>query len=152
MVDDSDPEAVRARKATANRLLSVLKAALNFAFHEGKAATDEPWRKVKPYREVDAPVIHFLQPPECVRLVNACEGSFRDLVRGALMTGCRYGDLTRMKVEDFQSNGGTVAIGRSKAGKPRHVVLTIEGQRLFDGLTVGRSRSDRIFKRGDGKL
>ena len=115
-VDANDQDATRARKSTANRLLTVLKAALNFAFHEGKAASDEPWRKVKPYREVDEPVIHFLSPGECVRLVNACQGSFRELVRGALVTGCRYGELTRMKVSDYNPQAGTVTVRVSKSG------------------------------------
>jgi hypothetical protein len=43
-VDRRDPEAVRARRSTANRLLTVLKAALNHAFQEGKVASDEPCR------------------------------------------------------------------------------------------------------------
>jgi integrase len=38
----------------------------------------------------------------------------------------------------------------SKAGKPRHVVLTAEGQRLFSTLTVGRVGNDPIFVRRDG--
>src|SRR4051812_47801701 len=39
--DEDDPEAVRARRSTANRLLTILKAALNQAFHDGKAPSDE---------------------------------------------------------------------------------------------------------------
>jgi hypothetical protein len=45
-----DPEAIRRRRSTANRLLTVLKAALNRAFHDGRIASDEAWRKVKPFR------------------------------------------------------------------------------------------------------
>jgi hypothetical protein len=37
----SDPEASRRRRATANRILTVLKAALNHAWREGKVASDE---------------------------------------------------------------------------------------------------------------
>jgi hypothetical protein len=77
-------EEVRVRRSTANRLLTVLKAALNHAFHEGRASADEPWRKVKPFREVDAPVVRFLKTDECARLVNACDHAFRGLVRGGL--------------------------------------------------------------------
>jgi integrase len=40
----------------------------------------------------------------------------------------------------------------SKAGKPRHVVLTDEGQRLFASLTAGKLRSDPIFTRRDGGM
>ena len=150
-VDLSNPEAVRARRATANRVLTVLKAALNWAFHEGKVASDESWRKVKPFREADAPVIHYLSPAECVRLVNACQGSFRNLVRGALVTGCRYGELTRMQVSDYNPQAGTITVRVSKSGKPRHVALNDEGQQVFSSLVLGRKGRDLIFVRDDGK-
>jgi integrase len=147
---DNDPDAIRARRSTANRLLTILKAALNHAFHEGKAASDEPWRKVKPFREADAAVIRYLSAAECVRLVNACQGPFRALVRGALVTGCRYGELTRMCVSDFNAEAGAISVRISKADKPRHVVLADEGRALFEQLTAGRTPRDLIFQREDG--
>lgn len=145
-----DPDAVRARRSTANRLLTILKAALNHAFREGKVASDEAWRKVKPFREADAAIVHFLKPDECVRLVNACEPAFRDLVRGALVTGCRYGELTRMRVADFNAQAGSITVRISKSGKPRHVALNDEGRRLFASLTLGRAPGALIFQRADG--
>jgi hypothetical protein len=39
-------------------------------------ASDGVWRKVKPFKEADAPIKHFLSDDECVRLVNAGDGSF----------------------------------------------------------------------------
>ncbi|MGO8833475.1 MAG: hypothetical protein ACLQE9_11780, partial [Roseiarcus sp.] len=75
-VDMMDVDAVRARRATANRTLTVLKAALNHAFREGRVASDDAWRKVKPFREADAPVVHFLSDDECRRIVNVCGGGF----------------------------------------------------------------------------
>ncbi|SFK79225.1 tyrosine-type recombinase/integrase [Methylocapsa palsarum] len=149
-VDLKDPEAVRARRSTANRLLTVLKAALNHAFHEGRIGSDEPWRKVKPFREADSPVVRYLSPSECLRLVNACDQSFRDLVRGALVTGCRYGELTRMRAADFNAEAGMISVRLSKAGKPRHVALADEGRALFASLTLGRAPQDLIFQRADG--
>jgi integrase len=151
--DRDDPEAIRARRSTANRLLTVLKAALNHAFQEGnKVASDEPWRKVKPFREADAAVIHYLSDAECKRLVNATQGRFRDLVCGALVTGCRYGELIRMRAADFNASAGTVTVRLSKAGKPRHVVLADEGQSLFKQLTAGLAPQDVILLRDDGGL
>ena len=150
-VDPADADAVRARRSTANRTLTVLKAALNYAFHEGRVITDDAWRKVKPFREADAPVIHFLSEDECRRLVNACDGAFRDLVRAALLTGCRYGELTRMRASDFGAEAGTITVRESKAGKPRHVALTDEGQTLFANLTAGKAGRDPIFIRDDGR-
>jgi integrase len=150
-IDPKDAEGVRARRSTANRILTILKAALNYAFQEGHVANDEPWRKVKPFREVDAAVIRFLKEDECRRIVNACDGEFRDLVRGALLTGCRYGELTRMEAGDYNPDAGTVSIRVSKAGKPRHVALTPDGATLFDQLTAGKASAGLIFVRHDGK-
>jgi integrase len=104
---------------------------------------------VKPFREVDAPVVHFLSDDECRRIVNACDGAFRNIVKGALFTGCRYGELTRMRVADFNAEVGTVTIRVSKAGKARHVVLADEGRALFELLTAGRAPQDLIFARED---
>jgi integrase len=101
--------------------LTVLKAALNHAFQEGRVSADEPWRKVKPFREVDSAMIRYLSADECRRLVNACSADFQALVRGPLATGCRYGELTRMTNSDFNFEARTVTVRRSKAGKVRHV-------------------------------
>ncbi|MGC1556564.1 MAG: tyrosine-type recombinase/integrase [Methylovirgula sp.] len=149
-VNPKDPDAVRARKASANRVLTILKAALTFAYQEGKVVADDAWRKIKPAREVDAPLIQFLAPAECVRLVNACQGAFRDLVRGALVTGCRYGELCRLRAGDFSREAGTVTIRQSKSGKRRHVALNDEGRQLFSTMTAGKTRGDLVFVRDDG--
>ena len=149
-VDLTDADAVRARRATANRILTVLKAALNHAFQESRIGSDEAWRKVKPFREADAPVVHFLSDDECRRIVNACDGAFRNIVKGALLTGCRYSELARMRAGDFNAEAGTITVRESKSGKPRHVVLTDEGRALFAELTAGHAARDMVFVRDDG--
>ncbi len=149
-VDLTDADAVRARRSTANRILTVLKAALNHAFQESRIGSDEAWRKVKPFREVDSPIVHFLSDDECRRIVNACDGAFRNIVKGALLTGCRYGELARMRTGDFNAESGTITVRESKSGKPRHVVLTDEGRALFTELTAGHTARDNVFVRDDG--
>src|SRR6516225_9402149 len=76
--------------------------------------------------------------------------TFRKLVPCGLLTGCRYSELTTMHVEDFNADAGVVIVRESKAGKPRHVVLTVEGQHLFRTLTAGKLGTDPIFARPDG--
>ena len=147
---ENDPEILRKRKATANRILTVFKAALNHAFREGKVQSDDAWRRVKPFAKVDAPRIQYLSEEEIVRLVNACPSDFRKLVKGALFTGCRYSELGRMQVMDFNTDGGTVQIRESKSGKPRHVVLTDEGQEFFHQITAGRAGDETIFLKESG--
>jgi integrase len=147
---DRSADGVRKRRATANRILTVLKAALNHAWKSGHVASDDAWRRVKPFRGVETARVRYLSEAECVRLVNACERAFRDLVRGALLTGCRYSELTAMHVADFNADAGVVTVRQSKAGKPRHVVLTDEGQRLFATLTAGKLGTDPMFTRANG--
>jgi len=146
-----DHDALRRRQATANRTLTVLKAALNYAFHEGKIQSDIAWRRVKPFREADSAKIRYLTPDECVRLVNACDESFRPLVQAALLTGCRYGELTALRCSDFNEVAQTICIRTSKGGRPRHVVLGDDGVTFFSGLTLGRSGTALMFTRPDGR-
>jgi integrase len=147
---DKSADGVRKRRATANRILTVLKAALNHAWKSSHVASDDAWRRVKPFRAVETARVRYLSEDECIRLVNACEPAFRNLVRGALLTGCRYSELTAMHVADFNTDAGVVTVRESKVGKPRHVVLTDEGQHLFATLTVGKLRDEPIFTRRDG--
>lgn len=149
-IDTTDADAVRARRSTANRVLTILKAALNYAFQEGKVASDEAWRKVKPFRGVDSAVVRYLKPSEAERLVNACAADFRNLVRGALLTGCRYGELTRLQVRDFDANAKTIVVRMTKSEKPRQIALNDEGEDLFRQLTAGQPLTARIFNREDG--
>ncbi len=149
--DRNDSEAVRKRKSTANRVLTVLKAILNHAYQEVDGIkSDDAWRRVKPFQSVDQPKISYLSETECTRLINACEPVFRQLVRAALFTGCRYGELIRLKCHDYNSDSGTILISESKAGNFRHVPLTDEGQEFFNQATTGKLGNDLIFTRPDG--
>jgi integrase len=140
----------RRRRASANRTMTVLRAALNQAFREGKAHTDSAWRTVKPFREVERARVRYFTTDEIKRLVNAAQGPFRALVNAALFTGCRYGELARMRVGDFNPDAGTVFVGQSKSGKARHVVLTDEGQRFFSQITAGKSTDALMLPKTNG--
>jgi integrase len=147
VADDEDGR--RARKATANRILTMLKAALNRAFQAGRASSDSAWRKVKPFKRVDEAVVRYLSVAEARRLVRACPEDFREMVQAALHTGCRYSELARLRCDNFNADSGTLAIRLSK-GKIRHVVLTDEGKDAFAEWTAKRAHSDNVFLRADG--
>lgn len=140
----------RARRATANRILNVLKAILNRAFHDGLAADDIPWRKVKPFAKADEARVRFLTDAEAVRLINACPKDLRALVQGALLTGARYGELTAMQVQDVDLRGERIYIHQSKSGRPRHIPLNPEGVALFRELVKGKTGAALVFARADG--
>lgn len=146
-----DPDAKRKRQATANRILTVLKAALNQAYRDGKVDSDSAWRRVQPFRDADQPKIRFLSHDEARRLVNAADAEFRPLVRAALLTGARYGELIRMTAGDYDPDSKTVRVKYSKTGQGRHVYLTDEGVSLFDSVTAGKKRGELVFIRTDGE-
>lgn len=140
-----DDEAKRRRRASANRTLTTLKAALNHAWRERKVESDEAWRRVKPFKGVDAARIAYLTVDQAKRLINAAEEDFRRLVQAALQTGCRYGELCRLDVQDLHPESQTLRIRISKSGKSRHVVLTDEGLALFKGFAAGRAGSEPLL-------
>jgi integrase len=145
-----DAEARRRRQASVNRVWTTLRAALNHAWRDGKVASNAEWSRVKPFRDVDAARVRYLSVDEAVRLLNACHPDFRRLVQAALETGARYGELTALEVSDFNKDAGTLAIRRSKAGKPRHVVLTEEGIAFFGEVCKGRAGSETMLLKANG--
>jgi integrase len=145
---EGDPDAQRRRRASANRVLTILKAALNHARADDRfAGPPEAWNAIKAFRQADKAKVRYLLDDEITRLVNACPLDFRELVTGALLTGCRYGELAAMKAGDFDPRAGTVMIGRSKGGKPRHIALTDEGQVFFTRIAAGKTGASRLFER-----
>jgi len=145
-----DPETVRKRRATANKILTTLKAALNHAVVEGEVADTGAWTAVRPFKNVDAPKVRYLSDDESLRLTNACQDDLRQIVTAALLTGCRYGELAQLKASDFDPDSETLYIATSKSGKPRHIVLTDEGSDFFTQAAAGRPGNDLMFARTTG--
>jgi integrase len=146
-IDTDDIEAIRARKVSANRILGQLKGALNYAVSEERVAGDRtPWRNVKPHKGVAAARVRYLSVDEAQRLINGAEPEFRPMIEAGLLTGARYAELCRLRVEDFNPDSGTILIRRSKSAKARHVVLTDdEGVRFFTRQSVGRRGSEPML-------
>ena len=147
---DDEGEDARRRRSTTNRTLTVLKAALNYAWREKKIASDDAWRPVTALRDADAARVRYLSVGEGRRLINAAEPTFAKLVEAALQTGARYGELAAVQVGDFIPDSGTLQIRTSKSGKGRHIVLTDEGVAFFRKLTKGRGPGDRLLTKSDG--
>jgi integrase len=124
-----------------------LRAALNFAFPNGWVQSDLEWRRVKSFRGVVVSRARYLSTDEARRLINAAEGDFRTLIEAALHSGCRYSELGRLRVADFDPNAGTIAVRISKSGRGRHVFLTDEGHEFFEQLTAGREGSEPMLRR-----
>jgi integrase len=149
--ENGDPDAARARRATANRNRVVLFAALERAWDEGEITTrGDVWRRVKPFKAADAARVRYIQIDECNRLLNACPEDFRRLVRGGLVSGARYGELCRADVRDFNPDSASLLVREAKGGKSRHIPLDDEAAAFFGSITAGRKPTEPLFVRADG--
>jgi integrase len=148
----ADDEAVRRRRVSANRCLSILKAGLNWALQnseglKGSGVTDHEWRIVKKFKHVEVARGDHLEPAQVKRLVNACGPDLRALVLAALYTGARYGSLIKLRVDDYKAPLGQVQLRGTKTGKDFHVYLNDEGRAFFDRLTSGRGPDEIMLSR-----
>lgn len=148
-----DGEAIRRRRSTANRTLTILKAALNRAWREKpeQIPSTGAWSRVEPFEGVDAARVRYLTVAEAQRLINASPPDFRSLVEAALQTGARFSELARLTVKDFNPDTGTVHVRTSKSGKGRHIVLTDEGANFFARACAGRASGDFILTKASGE-
>ena len=143
-------EVKRRRQATANRLLATLKAALNFAWNQGKIAGAPVWKRVTPYKGADQPRTRYLTFAEAIRLMNAANPEFRPLIHAAILTGCRWTELRMMRVSHYDPASRTVAVQHAKGRADRRIPLSDEGASFFEDAVVGRDASDYIFTRTGG--
>ena len=149
-LDDAD--ARRKRRATANRDLTVLKAALNQAYLNGRIGIDVAWRVVKPFKGVDGARLRYLADDEARRIVNAAGPEFRPIVQAALLTGARWGELRRVRVQDFDLKAATVVLQETKGAESRICYLEAEGLSLFTAQGAGKSSKDLLFPAPGGKV
>jgi integrase len=145
---NGDPEDTRKSKDGANKLLAKLRAALNLAFRSGLAASDREWRKVRPFKGVGAARTLFLTDDQVKALLDHSAGAFHALVRAALLTGARYGELRAARAEDFNPEHGTVTLN-GKTGE-RQCYLSDVGLAFFAEQVKGKAPRDLIFERDGG--
>lgn len=150
--ENSGPaDALRRHRATANRIMTILKAALNARYAAGRLTSREAWdQTLKPYRQTDSARIRYLTSDECQRLIAAAPVDFAKLLTGALHTGARYSELAKMRILDFSTAAGAVLVPDSKSGKSRHILLDEAGIAFFASQIAGRGRGELIFPREDG--
>jgi integrase len=151
VIESTDEEGMRRRRDSTNRILTVLKAGLNWAYHQRLVTDDTAWRLLKPFKGTTAARVRFLDTAEQNALLQATSGALRRLVAAALMTGARFGELARLRVSDFDPTNGSIFIAKSKSGKPRHVPLTAGGIALFKSLAVDRASNEHLLTRENGK-
>lgn len=117
LVNTEDPDKTRASKDTANRILTILKAALNKAYENQRVPSDRAWKTVKPFEKVGKARTLFLTEKQVSQLLDTAEGALYRLCRAGILTGARYGELAQLRVRDFDPNQGTLHITEGKTGE-----------------------------------
>ena len=104
-----------------------------------------------PFKKVDVPKIRSLTIEEAGNLVDACEPAFQSLVKGALLTGARYGEVASLSVGDFNVDDKNVFIAESKNGESRYVDLNEQGIAHFRQVAGERNPTELMFLKANGK-
>lgn len=146
------PERERRRRATLNKVITYLKAALDRTYEQGHVEDRSAWARLKKFKGVDSARIARLSDDEARRLTNSAATDFRRLLEVALLTGARYGELVAFRVRDFDERSGTLLVADSKSGKPRRIPLTDEGRQLLESLAAGKKPDDAILTKADGSV
>ncbi|HEX2528526.1 MAG TPA: tyrosine-type recombinase/integrase [Geminicoccus sp.] len=147
-----EPEELqRRRQSTANRLLTTLKAALTHAHREHGVGDPSIWTRVQAFKSVEAARLRYLSRDEVIRLLNACPPDFRRLVRAAVETGCRFGELARARVRDVDVTARTLLVPVAKSGRARHVPLDRAASAFLQTLVQGRGGDELLLLRFDGQ-
>ena len=141
-----DPEWIRKRRKSANSILSHLRAALRFAYNQGYVDTDKAWRRVRPFKRVNnSPSSTSLERDEILHLLRACPDHIGNVVKAGLVTGCRIGDLLRLRVSNVHLKTGVVRLHSSKTDRTISVSLSNEGIEFFASLIDGRKADEYLF-------
>jgi integrase len=150
--DPDDPEVERRSKDSANRVLSMTKAALNRAFRDptNGVHSDAAWRRVQPFHNVGQAREVHLDQQQVKRLLNVTRGAFRHLVTAALLTGARPPhELVNLRVRDFHPDHGTLSVTDGKTGA-RTVTLSREATLFFTERSAGKHPDDLLLPKDDG--
>ena len=148
--DPDDADGVRKRRATANRELATFKAICAKAVRDYGLDIAHPWEAVSKFAKAESfgkRVIVLTHAERQRWIANAPDTPTANMIRAALMTGCRSGELVGAHVRDLSGRRLTVS---GKTGR-RTMVLSASAASFFAGLVDGANDPNRsILLRADG--
>jgi integrase len=155
--EPSNAEQVRKARASANREMTALVAALNYAYRMRMCASNSAWTTVKKFADTQAPKTsrRLVTLSDRRKLLAAASGGVRDFLEGLMLLGARPIELCRLKVTDFDPTTGSLTLtsykGRSAEPKHRTIPLRAFGAvDLIMRLCRRKLPAAPIFTRDDG--
>lgn len=147
--DDENAEVIRKSKDSANRVMNMLKAALNLAYRNGLVNSDAAWKRVESFRNVGKARILFLTDVQVDALLESTTGGLHDLIEVAVHTGARYGELCTARVGDFDAVEGTLYL-TGKTGS-RTAYLSDDTVSLVKRLVKRKLPTAQLVMQDDGQ-
>ena len=117
--------------ATVNRELALLKRMLNLAIDRDLYLSSNPLRKVKFFQEVNTG-FRVLSPEEETRLLRNATPAIQDIVRYALNTGSRIGEIFSLRWQHVDLAGGLINVFSPKTQKVRVVPINASVRRVLE--------------------
>jgi len=138
-------------KASANRTLTALKAALNLAVKSRlvSAAAAQEWAEVAPLKGASRRRDLFLDLTQRRALLANSQGGVHQLIKAVLYTGCRAGELTRARRSAFDARTKSLTV-TGKTGT-RTIPLTPAAVELFALISKDKLPNAPLLTRDDGK-
>jgi integrase len=151
--DPDDSDARRRSQDTANRVWTIVRAALNLAYSDeaNGIPTDGAWSRVKPFKKVARGRGDDLDAKQVRLLVAKCasfDQSLAHLCEAGFLTGARFGELASASVRDLNAARHTLSVD----GKTGHrvVSLTAESAEFLRQRASGRKPDAPLLPRLDG--
>ena len=140
-----------------NRTLRSFKAALNMAVANRQcvASLADEWNEVKPLPSEKKRRTQYLDLDQRRQLLAHCgEGSFRDFMEAAMLTGARGGELADAKRSQFDARTGSMTlIGKTRLKvEPRTIPLSASAVVLFKRLAKGKKPDDLLLMRDESMI
>jgi integrase len=142
-----DPDRPVVTNASVNRMIAVLRRALNLSVNEWGWLSFNPLSGIKNLPEPKGRT-RFLQGEELERLLQACRESGNPdllaIVILAITTGARRGEIAKIRLKDVSFEMKKILIPTSKNGKPRMLHLADNALALVSAVH-SRAKQKQVY-------
>lgn len=150
-VESSGKEATRA-KATVNRLLVPLRAALNLAHSDGLVTSTFAWATaLAPAKDADNRRELYLDRNQRRALIDAAEADVALFLRALSILPLRPGALAQLTVSGFDKRLSLLTIGKDKAGAGRRIHVPAQTAKFLSECSADKLPTAPLFARSNGK-
>jgi integrase len=149
-------EEFKARRSTkvtgssVNRELALLKRMFNLAITWDLFLAANPVRKVKFFREFNTG-LRVVSPEEEKKLLRHASPYLQDLIRFALNTGLRTGEIFSLPWSGVDLKNGILTVFASKTQKTREIPINGETRKVLEAWWLGKKNEFVFYNPETGK-